>query len=104
MEIKLKQSLKQHLETTDQTQNQLASRIGIRPSSFHAYINGAIPRGLETIIKMAGELNISLDELVFNRNPIGHKSTIVLSEKLLFKLLGEYELVISKKANKNEDI
>ncbi len=97
MEIKLKQSLKKHLEKNMITQNQLATNIGIRPSSFHAYLNGAIPRGLETIIKIARELNLSLDELVFNQRAASSNQDIPISESVLLGLLGKYELVISKK-------
>lgn len=98
MEIQLKQSLKRHIEKTNLTQNQLASNIGIRPSSFHAYLNGAIPRGLETILKIANELNLSLDELVFNQKQTLNNKGIPVSESVLLGLLGKYELVISKKS------
>jgi len=98
MQIQLKQSLKKHLEKNNLTQNQLASSIGIRPSSFHAYLNGAIPRGLDTIIKIAVELNLSLDELVFNQRPISNNQDIRVTEDILLGLLGKYEFVISKKS------
>ncbi|MBT3583747.1 MAG: helix-turn-helix transcriptional regulator [Halobacteriovoraceae bacterium] len=98
MEIQLDQSLKKHLKDVGLTQNQLASKVGIRPSSFHAYLNGAIPRGLETIIKIASELNLSLDELVFNQRPVLNNQDIPISESVLLGLLGKYELVISKKS------
>jgi transcriptional regulator with XRE-family HTH domain len=98
MKIQLEQSLKKHLEQYEITQNQLASNIGIRPSSFHAYLNGAIPRGLQTIIKIADELNLSLDELVFNQRPASRSQNVVLSENVLLGLLGKYELVISRKS------
>ncbi len=98
MKIQLEQSLKKQLKEKGFTQHQLASKVGIRPSSFHAYLNGAIPRGLETIIKIAAELNLSLDELVFNQRPVSRSHNIALSEKVLLGLLGKYELVISKKS------
>jgi len=98
MQIQLKQSLKKHLKKNNLTQNQLASSIGIRPSSFHAYLNGAIPRGLDTIIKIAVELNLSLDELVFNQRPISNNQDIRVTEDILLGLLGKYEFVISKKS------
>ena len=97
MKIQLEQSLKKHLEQNAIKQNQLATNIGIRPSSVHAYVNGAIPRGLESIIKIAAELNLSLDELVFNQRPASRSQNIALSENVLLGLLGKYELVISKK-------
>jgi len=98
MKIQLEYSLKKHLNENTITQNQLANNIGIRPSSFHAYLNGAIPRGLETIIKIAAELNLSLDELVFNQRAASRSQHIALSENVLLGLLGKYELVISKKS------
>jgi transcriptional regulator with XRE-family HTH domain len=97
MDIQLEKSLKRHLEDKGLTQNQLASNIGIRPSSFHAYLNGAIPRGLETIIKIANELNLSLDELVFNQGIASSKRNIPISEKVLLGLLGKYEITLSRK-------
>ncbi len=98
MKIQLEQSLKKQLKEKGLTQHQLASKVGIRPSSFHAYLNGAIPRGLETIIKIAAELNLSLDELVFNQRPASRSQNIALSENVLLGLLGKYELVISRKS------
>ena len=98
MQIQLEQSLKKHLREVNLTQNQLASNIGIRPSSFHAYLNGAIPRGLETIIKIASELNLSLDELIFNQRLASNNQDIPISESVLLGLLGKYEFVISKKS------
>ncbi len=94
----LEQSLKKQLKEKGLTQHQLASKVGIRPSSFHAYLNGAIPRGLETIIKIAAELNLSLNELVFNQRPASRSQNIALSENVLLGLLGKYELVISRKS------
>lgn len=103
MKIQLEQSLKKQLKENGLTQHQLASKVGIRPSSFHAYLNGVIPRGLETIIKIAAELNLSLDELVFNQRSALKSQNIALSENELLGLLGKYELVISKKNEVEDD-
>ncbi len=55
-------------------------------------------RGLETIIKIARELNLSLDELVFNQGSVSNSQDIPISESVLLGLLGKYEFVISKKS------
>ena len=79
-------------------QHQLSKKIGIGPSSLHSYINGIVPRGLETLVNMACELNLSLDELVFNQSSTQVSQKIIVSESDVLGLLGKYELVISRRA------
>jgi len=97
-QIKLDKSLRTYLRANQMNQHQLSKKIGIGPSSLHSYINGIVPRGLETLVNMACELNLSLDELVFNQNTAQATKKITISESDLFGLLGRYELVISKKS------
>ena len=96
-QIQLDKSLKKYLAENKINQNQLSQKIGIGPSSLHSYINGIIPRSLETLVNMACELNISLDELVFNQSPAQVPQKIIVSESDLLGFLGKYELVMSKR-------
>ena len=96
MEVQIEKSIRKQLLKNNCTQNQLAKRIGIRPSTLHAYLNGVVPKGLNTLIKIAQEFNLSLDELVFNENLNASIDSLSVSETGLIGLLGKYELVISK--------
>lgn len=95
--IQLDKSLRKYLAENKINQNQLSKKVGIEPSSLHSYINGIIPRALETLVNMSCELNLSLDELVFNQSSAQATKKISISESDIFGLLGKYELVISKK-------
>ena len=97
-QIRLDKTLRTYLRDNQINQNQLSKKIGIGPSSLHSYINGIVPRGLETLVNMAYELNLSLDELVFNQSLTSVSQKMVVSESNILGLLGKYELVISKKA------
>ena len=97
-QIQVDKSLKKYLAENKINQNQLSKKIGIGASSLHSYINGIIPRGLETLVNMACELNLTLDEMVFNQSPAQKSQKVLISESDLLVLLGKYELVISKKA------
>jgi len=97
-QIKLDKSLRTYLRANQMNQHQLSKKIGIGPSSLHSYINGIVPRGLETLVNMACELNLSLDELVFNQSSTQVSQKIIVSESDVLGLLGKYELVISRRA------
>lgn len=91
-QIRLDKSLRKYLKENNTNQNQLSRKIGIGPSSLHSYINGIIPRGLVTLVNMAHELNLSLDELVFSEY-VTSKGIEVRESR---ELIGKYEIIIKK--------
>jgi len=98
-EIQIEKTLRNYLKSQNLSQNNLAKSIGITSSSLHGYLNGTVPKGVETLIKMAQELNLSLDELIFNQRSVSNNQNIPITENVFLGLLGEYELVISKKSD-----
>ncbi len=67
-EIKLHQVLKFELEKRDLSQKDLVSKARIGQSTLHGYLNGVIPKGLITLIKVSQFLDVSVDELIFGKN------------------------------------
>ncbi len=65
-EIQLNKTLVTYLESKKITQQKLSELTEISPSTLHGYLYGVIPKSLENIIKIAENLNMSLDELIFN--------------------------------------
>lgn len=49
------------------SREQLAERVGLTPATLRQYENGHKPPRLETLIKIANVLNVSVDELLCNK-------------------------------------
>ena len=76
--IRLGQRVQRFLDEERRTLTWLASRLGVNKSVLHGWLQGVEPRCLGSLIKLSGEMGVSLDELVFDK-PFSPKP----SQKLL---------------------
>ena len=67
-EVKLSTNLREHVKRRNLSQSKLAKSVGIRKSTLHGYLYGVTPFGLQNVVKLASELNLSLDELILGGN------------------------------------
>lgn len=93
-EIKMGQVLKSLYENGSFTQTSLANKLGIRQSTLNGYFYGVMPKGLESIVRIANHLEISLDELVFGSSGESSNQIHLRPESLIE---GKYEIIIQKK-------
>lgn len=93
-QIKMGEVLKSLYENGNFTQTSLANKLGIRQSTLNGYFYGVMPRGLESIVRIANHLEISLDELVFGSSNNSLKPIELKPESLIE---GKYEVIIQKK-------
>ena len=66
-EIQLEKSLGTFLKSKKITQKRLSDLTEISPSTLHGYLCGIVPKSLENIIQIAIKLDMSIDELIFNK-------------------------------------
>lgn len=64
-EIRLGVNLRHEIEKRKFSQKKLSRELGIRASTLHSYMYGALPNGLLNAIKLADHFDVSLDELMF---------------------------------------
>ena len=69
--IQFSKNLRQLLGEKNLSLHQLSKLNNINKSSLHNYLNGVVPRGLESAVKLALFFDVSLDELVFGRSQKG---------------------------------
>lgn len=62
----LADNLKTYMKENKLNQKQLAQISGIQPSTLHSYLTGVCPKGLLNLIRLARNLDINLDDLIFN--------------------------------------
>ena len=67
--MKFHECLKHQRELHGYTQKQLAEILGIAPRSYQRYELGEREPNIETLIKLADYLNISIDDLVGRNFP-----------------------------------
>lgn len=63
-EIKLGINLLREIEKRQISQKDLSIELGMRQSTLHSYLYGAIPNVLQNAIKLADHFGLSLDDLV----------------------------------------
>jgi transcriptional regulator with XRE-family HTH domain len=63
--VKLKQHLREHLDKYGITATQLARKSGVSKQVISTWLNGASPRRLEQVKKVADAMGVSIDELCF---------------------------------------
>ena len=88
-EITLSKNLNELFKKRGLSVSVTAKRIGVNKNTLESYLNGVLPRGLVTLLKVADDLEISLSELVFgfeDKTP----------EKTQSPLVGKYELTIKE--------
>lgn len=64
-QINLGSALKRLLEQRDLSLHKVSIDAKINKSSLHNYLNGVMPQGLVSLIKLSQFFNLGLDELVF---------------------------------------
>jgi len=65
--ITIAENIKVQLTSKGMRQIDLARKAKIGKSTCCDYLNGSVPRSLKNIAKIANALDITLDELVFER-------------------------------------
>lgn len=65
--MSFKENLKRAIEFRGITQREFAERVGLTEQSVCRYLNGSRDVKLKNAVKMANELNVSLDWLCGNR-------------------------------------
>jgi len=63
--VRLKENLRTHLDKQGITAAQLAKRAGVSKQVLSTWLNGASPRKIEQVKKVADSLSVSVDELCF---------------------------------------
>ena len=66
-EVVFGENLRRFMENEGLSQHQLAKKLNMNRSSLHNYLNGILPQGLISMIKISQVFDISLDELIFGR-------------------------------------
>lgn len=91
MNIRLDENLKQLLKKRNISLNQLARRTNINKSSLHNYLNGSLPQGLKSIIKICKYFDISISELLVGES-------LIKNTPFVFENQNEerYEVIIKK--------
>ncbi|MBD65441.1 MAG: hypothetical protein CME62_09555 [Halobacteriovoraceae bacterium] len=93
--IVIQKTLTNYLRARNLSQSKLATQSGLSTSTLHDLLNGTIPKGLLNLICLAEFLGVGLDEIVFGVKP----ATSKICSQDLWKLVGEFELLIKKKGD-----
>jgi transcriptional regulator with XRE-family HTH domain len=73
---------------------ELSKEVDIPSSTIHGWLNGANPRNIAELKRVANYFHISIDELCF-----GEK--VVHSDQVVVGKIGDVELILRKSQNKN---
>lgn len=96
MEIKQKiifrENLKSLISEKGCTQHYLAKKLNINKSTLHNYLNGVLPQGLSTTIKLSEYFNLSLDEIIFGKQNEDQSNNLTEQQSTENK----YEVTIKK--------
>ncbi len=95
-QMKLDKNLKKIMLTQKMSLKKLSTQVGVPPSTIHGWLNGAAPKSLIDLKKIADFFEISLDELCFG---VAEKVTQGFGENVL-GALGNIELVLRHKKEK----
>lgn len=87
--VQLESNLKALLKKEELSLHKVASKVQINKSSLHNYLNGVVPQGLYSLIKLSHFFNISLDELIFEQPQSSSKSQGTHKEE-------KYEITIKR--------
>jgi ribosome-binding protein aMBF1 (putative translation factor) len=90
--MKISANLKEYLEREGVSIHDLSRKVSIPVSTLHGWINGAAPKSLSEVKKVAMFLNLTMDELCFNEKPNDHKNTnikIIIGDE-------EFEIVLKR--------
>ena len=68
LEVKIQEKLSVLLKEYEISQTELSSMTQINKSTVHGYLQGVLPKGVISLIKLAQTFNISLDELVYGNS------------------------------------
>jgi len=64
-EVKIKEKLRVLLREYEISQTEFSSITQVNKSTIHGYLQGILPKGVISLIKIAQTFNLSLDELVY---------------------------------------
>jgi hypothetical protein len=92
-QMKLDKNLKKMMMTKKMSLKMLSSEVGLPTSTLHGWLNGAAPKSLVDLKKIADFFSISIDELCFG---LTEKSNHQRRECVLGDL-GSIELVLRHK-------
>lgn len=89
--MKIAEKIKNHL-ANEKSLSDFAKKVRLPASTLHGWLNGATPKNIGDIKKVADFLGMSVDELCFDEKAKGAKKTnikVVIDEQ-------EFEVVLIK--------
>lgn len=92
-QMKLDKNLKKMMESKKLSLKNLSDHVGVPSSTIHGWLNGAAPKSLVDLKKIADFFKVSIDELCFG---VPEKSVHVVRERVVGDL-GTVELVLRVK-------
>ena len=90
--MKISTNLKEYLEREGISIHDLSRKVSIPVSTLHGWVNGAAPKSISEVKKIAEFLGLSMDEFCFNEKPKGHKTTnikVIIDEQ-------EFEIILKR--------
>ncbi|MCB9094554.1 MAG: helix-turn-helix transcriptional regulator [Halobacteriovoraceae bacterium] len=88
----LSQNLQKYLQDQDLNLSQVSNKLKINKSTLHGYLNGAVPKHIISLKKLADYFGTTLDQLIFE-----DISTI---KNLNSKELIKFEIIIKSSEEK----
>jgi transcriptional regulator with XRE-family HTH domain len=92
-QMKLDKNLKRLMATQKMSLKTLSVEVGLPSSTVHGWLNGAVPKSLVDLKKIADHFGVSIDELCFGSM---EKKAVFLKERVVGDL-GNIELVLRQK-------
>jgi transcriptional regulator with XRE-family HTH domain len=90
--MKISTNLKEYLKKEKLSIHDLSRKVSIPVSTLHGWVNGAAPKSISEVKKVADFLNLTMDELCFNEKAKDLKNTnikIIIDEQ-------EFEIILKR--------